>query len=442
MRTAILVAFGLTFVLTRGASAQPLPAHAAASGAPSVLPPGSSAPPPAAPVSPAPSPPALPLAPASPTVKKEGWADRMSIRGYTQVRYSTLGNELSSAIGTNEKYTVPQDRSVGNAGGFLIRRARIIFTGDVHEKLFIYLQPDFAGASSGNTQHIAAIRDFYADAAVDKHREFRFRIGQSKVPYGWENMQSSSNRLAMDRTEAMNTATPGERDLGVFFYYAPRPVRALFKHLLDRGLKGSGDYGMLALGIHNGQGVNEREVNRNRHVVARVAYPFRVGDQIIEVATGGYTGKFRPRLAQDVQAERLDLRDARAHATFVLYPQPFGVQAEYNVGRGPELVGNAKDPASNPTVRERLLYGGYLQLMYCVGPAILFARAQHYRGGRKADENAPSGDTREVDVGVEWQIHKALELTASYSAGRRQSLSDPGKTLDGRLLRFQAQFNY
>jgi hypothetical protein len=255
-------------------------------------------------------------------------------------------------------------------------------------------------------------------------------------------MQSSSNRLAMDRSEAINTAAPGERDLGVFFYYAPRHVRALFKYLVDGNLKGSGDYGMLALGVYNGQSVNEREVNRNRHLVARVAYPFHVGSQIIELAGGGYTGKFRPRLAQGVRAERLDLRDARAHATLVLYPQPFGIQAEYNVGRGPELIGNAKDPSSNPTVRERFLHGGYLQLMYRHGPVIGFARIQHYRGGRKAEENAPSGDTKEVEGGVEWQFHKALELTVSYGAGQRQSLSNPAKTEEGRVLRLQAQFNY
>jgi len=34
---------------------------------------------------------------------------------------------------------------------------------------------------------------------IDKKREFRFRFGQSKIPYGFENMQSNQNRLPLDK---------------------------------------------------------------------------------------------------------------------------------------------------------------------------------------------------------------------------------------------------
>jgi hypothetical protein len=37
-------------------------------------------------------------------------------------------------------------------------------------------------------------------------KEYRVRIGQSKVPYGFENLQSSQNRLSLDRNDALNSA--------------------------------------------------------------------------------------------------------------------------------------------------------------------------------------------------------------------------------------------
>jgi hypothetical protein len=374
--------------------------------------------------------------------KKKAWYNKLSIGGYFQVRYSRLGHELSDSIGSNDNFLMPQDKSFGKKGGFLIRRARVKLTGDVHPLLYMYIQMDLAGASVGDTQHIAAIKDFYGDVYTDRSHEYRFRIGQSKVPYGWENMQSSSNRLSLDRAEALNSGSPGERDLGVFFYYAPQSVRKLFKHLLDQGLKGSGDYGMLALGAYNGQGANIKEGNDNRHVIARVTYPFRIGDQIMEVAGGGYTGRYHTKLSEGIVASRPDFRDSRAHASLMLYPQPFGFQTEFTVGIGPELVKDSSNPEAKPTVVERPLHGGYFQVMYKHGPTICFSRAQFYRGARKSDVNAPRADVSEVETGVEWLVHKSLEITASYVVGRRQSLIDSTKMEDGRAIRLQAQLNY
>ena len=48
-------------------------------------------------------------------------------------------------------------------------------------------------------------------------------------------------------------AVPNERNLGVFLYYAPTVVRERFRRLVESGLKGSGDYGMLGIGVYNGQ---------------------------------------------------------------------------------------------------------------------------------------------------------------------------------------------
>jgi hypothetical protein len=213
------------------------------------------------------------------------WFDRFAIRGYTQGRYNRL-------METNPNLKCEQcDRSWGDGGGFFIRRMRIIFFGQISEKVYFYVQPDFA-SSVGTTQHIAQLRDAYMDLGFDKKNEFRIRVGQSKVPFGFENMQSSQNRIPLDRADALNSAVTNERDLGAFFYWAPESVRKLYTSLVNDGLKGSGDYGVFAFGAYNGQTANQPERNNQPHIVTRFSYPIRIGNQIIEPGIQAYSGKF------------------------------------------------------------------------------------------------------------------------------------------------------
>lgn len=91
---------------------------------------------------------------------------------------------------------------------------------------------------------------------LDKDNVYRFRVGQSKVPFGFENMQSSQSRLPLDRHDGMNSAVSNERDLGVFFYWTPKKVQEHFKYISKNNLKHSGDYGMFGIGAYNGQTAN------------------------------------------------------------------------------------------------------------------------------------------------------------------------------------------
>jgi len=77
-----------------------------------------------------------------------------------------------------------------------IRRARLIFFGQVHPLVAVYLQPDCV-SSAAATGNVAQMRDWYADLGLDAKNEFRVRIGQNKVPFSFENMQSSQMRLPM-----------------------------------------------------------------------------------------------------------------------------------------------------------------------------------------------------------------------------------------------------
>jgi hypothetical protein len=285
------------------------------------------------------------------------------------------------------------------------------------------------------------------DLALDKKKEYRLRVGQSKVPYGFENMQSSQNRLALDRNDALNSAVSNERDMGVFFYYAPEKIRARFASLIADGLKGNGDYGVFAVGVYNGQTANKPELNNQPHAVARITYPFALKNgQIIEPGIQAYTGKYV--LPTDLRSvgikgsKDFSYLDQRVAGSIIVYPKPFGIQAEYNIGTGPEYNKLTK------TVENKPLKGGYITASYLLKKnkqiAIPFVRYQYYEGGKKHELDARSYKVKETEVGVEWQPNKNFELVAMYTISQRrfEDLKLSENFQKGNLLRLQAQMNF
>ncbi|MCL7986970.1 OprO/OprP family phosphate-selective porin [Sphingobacterium sp. lm-10] len=373
------------------------------------------------------------------TTQEKPWYQAINMRGYVQARYNRL-------LETNPNLGCEQcDASWGEGGGFFLRRVRLIFSGQLNDRIYFYIQPDFASSAQGGLNY-GQLRDAYFDLGLDAKNEFRLRIGQSKVPYGFENMQSSQNRLPLDRADGTNSALRNERDLGVFFYWAPQEKRRLFAELIAKGLKGSGDYGVFAFGVYNGQTANNPEGNKGMHVVSRFSYPMELGDQIIEPGLQAYTGRFiisQNRISEgiSVDADR-DYLDQRVAASFVLYPQPFGIQAEYNIGRGPEYNGLQQ------AIDTKSLAGGYVTLSYMTQFKnqifIPFTRLQQYKGGKKHEQDARSYDVKELELGVEWQPSRYFELVAMYtiSSRRYEDQQLPNNLQRGNLLRLQAQLNF
>lgn len=376
------------------------------------------------------------------------WYEKLNIRGYAQLRWNRLGQP-------NGQLETTHDRSVGKNKGFFLRRGRMILSGQPHDRIFVYIQPDFA-SRVGTSENVLQVRDWYADIFLTHNKEWRIRAGQSKIPYGFENMQSSQNRLALDRNDAFNSAVFNERDLGVYLYYAPSEIRARFRHLVESGLKGSGDYGMLGFGLYNGQGANRAEMNDNKHLILKFAYPHEFANgQILEVGASAFTGLFNvsrepivPLAGGNAQTPGGDvnIRDERVGTYFVWYPQPFGLQAEFTVGRGPQLN------VERTRIDESHLYGGYVQAMYnyrCETYCLMvlpFIRWQEFYGSQKFQSNAPGLRVRELELGVEYQFSRALELVTTYSFTERTSPDrsgpDPHQSHFGNLLRFQLQWNY
>ena len=384
--------------------------------------------------------------------EKKFSTNAVKFRGYVQVRNTTM---LNGDEGVNlwSDRSVGDDKSLGDADkNFLIRRARLIVFGDYGDHLSYYIQPDFAssvgGTSNSNvsgSNNFAQLRDAYGDIYIDKERVHRVRVGQSKVPFGFENLQSSSNRLALDRVDALNSAVRDERDLGAFYYYTPKATQELFEEINKAGLKHSGNYGMFALGAYNGQGANARDQNDNYHVVSRFTYPWKTtSGQIYEAGIQAYKGDYisttgaysrrvgnnlvtaTPTLGSGVPlSNRNGIDDERVGVSFMMYPQPFGIMAEWNWGHTPGL-----DVAKN-RIEEKNLNGGYVQAMYKIdnvkflgtdGTVIPFIKYQYFDGYNKAEVNSPKNKVHDWELGVEWQVAPEVEISAVYHIMNRTNL--------------------
>jgi hypothetical protein len=373
------------------------------------------------------------------------WYERIGLRGYTQFRYTDVRSAEGPAL------EVPADRSVNENESFMIRRGRFIFSGDATEHVSLYAQMDFNG-STGAADFSLQMRDLYADVWLDEAKLWRVRLGQSKVPYGWVNLQSSQNRAPFERPDALNSAVEGERDLGAAVMWNSAAAKQRFRDLTGLGLKGSGDYGVVSFGAYSGQGLNRPDQNGDVHLFGRVSYPFKLANgQYMELGVQGYHGRFVvPTQAIAIGGTSMTpvqdddgLVDERVAFTAIWYPQPIGVEAEWTVGSGPALSENLRQIESD------FLQGGYLQVNYrtrnTVGSWFPFTRWNYYDGARKFAKNAPRSHVNEVDLGLEFARWTELELTATFTHtfARTRTGSFPYvQTRGANRLGFQAQWNY
>ncbi|WP_242416827.1 porin [Sphingomonas panni] len=389
----------------------------------------------------------IPVAAAAPPAKREKWYDRIRLRGYTQLRVSEIISGDRTAPAEAARLRSVHDSGIGDDTGFTFRRIRLVLQGDLGDRVSFYLQPDFATSVSSQSvgerrEGFLQLRDAYFDAFLDADKRFRLRFGQSKVPFGWENMQSSSNRVPLDRSDAINSGVPSERDIGVVAYYTPTHVEDIWDRLTEDGQKLFGNYGAFGVGIYNGQGINREEANDAVMAVALATWPFEIGGgRVLEVGGSAYTNRVQPEVRTG-GVSATAFADERVGLHAILYPAPLGFQAEWNWGRGPEYDRTLRAITTKP------LHGGYVQAMARVrqspvGPFMPYARWQTYRGGWKAAVNAPRLETDEIELGIEFQPVPALELTLAYARMERAEADERrlGRA-EGDVIRTQLQLNY
>ena len=126
-----------------------------------------------------------------------------------------------------------------------------------------------------------------------------------------------------------------------------------------------------------------------------------------------------------------------------MYPQPFGIEAEWTTGQGPQMND------ARTMVNTESLHGGYVLVNYRIVSGLSeylpFVRWNYFDGARKFATNAPKMCVNEVDFGIEWQWRKECELTLMYTLSNERSdssTSTPTIITDSRRLALQLQFNY
>jgi hypothetical protein len=376
------------------------------------------------------------------------WYERIRVNGYVQMRYA-LG-------ATTEKFDISLGDRFGaqNPREFYMRRTRMVFQGQISERLAFFLQ----GAFEGTQQALSAAEfiDAYADYYLSKDRVHRLRFGLHRVPNAFDTYRSSTNRQELDRHESIQSGAPGERDIGIAYYWSPKVAQERFAQLAAYH-NGPGDYGVFGIMVYNGQARNRPELNGDKHVGLRLAYPFELPNgRLLETGVMAYRGIFSVTGAgspTSTSASRCrdslnreggcDVNDERITAYLWTPPQPWGILAEGTIGRGPK-----RNPFNN-FVEESSLYGGYVQGYYSwrysdVGMLTPYVRWGEYYGGFKSLSGAPDGQSRTWNFGLVWEPDTHWRFTTELmlkdgvnSTLVRNQLQD---AFDGSLVRFQAQW--
>ncbi|MEX5214402.1 MAG: OprO/OprP family phosphate-selective porin [Nitrospiraceae bacterium] len=376
------------------------------------------------------------------------WYERIRLNGYSQFKYN-LG-------ATSPLFDLPLNDSFGDQqpNEFYVRRLRLVFQGQVSERVAFFMQFALEGEQQrlSNREMIDNFMDFY----LTKDRVHRFRAGLHRVPNAFDTYRSSTNRQEQDRHESIQSGAPGERDLGIAYYWSPKTAQERFAELAAYH-NGPGDYGVFGLMVYNGQGRNQFDLNKSNHIGAKLTYPFQFRNgRLMETGILGYHGIFavqgasQPNVVSPARCHNLldseggcDVKDQRVTAYLWTPPQPWGFLGEFTIGRGPK-----RNEQTN-FIDETQIIGGYVQVYYTwrysdVGMLTPYVRWGTYSGGFKSLNGAPDGQTQTWNLGLTWDVDTHLRLNADWVSkdGVNSTLvtNRPQAHFDASQLRFQVQW--
>ncbi len=188
-------------------------------------------------------------------------AKKITIAGYTQVRYQAL-------------------EETGKIDGFDIRRARLDVKGVISPYWSYRVQFDLAGTPK--------LIDAYAELKLNDY--FNFTIGQAKIPFSLENLTSSNKLELIDRSQVVEAlvargkdvgGNQNGRDLGI-------QLGGTILKLKDRPVL---DY---RLGVYNGSGINVADNNEKKDFATRLIVHPVVG---LDISAALYNGsRFVPEV--------------------------------------------------------------------------------------------------------------------------------------------------
>ena len=378
------------------------------------------------------------------------WYERIRINGYAQFRYSAGPSSDKFSIPLSDKAATTQPREL------YFRRIRLVFQGQISERLAFFLQGAFEGDQEKQDMFNKEIIDAYGDYYLTKDKVHRLRFGLQRTLNAFDTLRSSTNRQELDRHESVQSGAPGERDLGISYFWSPKVAQERFAQLAAYH-NGPGDYGVFGVTVYNGQGRNKAESNGNKHIGVRLAYPFELPNgRLLETGVMAYRGVFSVSGAtapgtttaaicqQGLNRQGgCDTTDERITAYVWTPPQPWGLLAEGTIGK------NAKRNETTNIIEERPLIGGYVQGYYTwrysdVGMLTPYVRYGEYYGGLKSLTGAPDGSSRSWNFGLVWEPDTHWRYVAEFmlkdGLNERLVLNQAQNDFDASLFRVQAQW--
>ena len=298
---------------------------------------------------------------------KKSWTDTVKVSGYGQVRWQFS----------------PDADDPDNT--FSLRRARLKVTANPVER--VEGQFEVAGDETE-----VGITDAWLQYQLDEAGEWRVRGGQQRVPFGFEVPQSTQSVIPLEISWVGRTMFPGSRDLGAVVYWTDPKDRELFEQAKKTDF-GTGDYGNVAIGVFNGQGMSEPEANSGKTICVRLAKPFTVGERYVEGGVSYWAGQFHSAAAA------ADLDDNLLGVHLYVPPRPIGLQAEYYNGEteGDDINGFYAMGLWRP--RE---------------DGVAFVRYDEYNGPRKGKGLGNVFDRERWSLGYAHMVNSSTKATIQY----------------------------
>jgi hypothetical protein len=318
--------------------------------------------------------------------------NRLRVTGYLQAQY--LNDERS----VNETNGPAATR---NLDQFSVRRARVKFTYQFSPTSRFVLQPDVT--SSGVT-----LKDGYVEFTEPwttwKHT---LTAGQFNWPFGYEIMYSSSSREVPERSRAVRTLFPGERDRGVML----------------SGL-GLGERLSYRVALVNGTGTGQSfDFNKRKDVVGRLGYSFGA----VDVGASLYRGSDLVPTSTNTRGIEFDKERQGIDVQWATPIQGLGLRGEYITGKQAPAAGTTRSVSQD-------VEGWYFYAIQNLGTRHqLVVRADEY----DPDTNISNNAIRTINPTYIFHWDANSKVMASYELIETQA-NDPDDNVF--TLRYQYSF--
>jgi len=313
-------------------------------------------------------------------------AKKISLSGYTQIRYQAL-------------------EETGKIDGFDIRRARVDIKGTFSPYWGYRLQFDLAGTPK--------LIDAYAELKLNDY--FNFTIGQAKIPFSLENLASSTKLELIDRSQAVEAlvargkdvgGNQNGRDIGIL-------VGGTILKLKDRPVI---DY---RLGVYNGAGINTVDNNEGKDIATRLIVHPVVG---LDISAALYDGsRFVPEVKTGtvVTTPSKTVNRDRFGLDLSYDLKNFSIRSEYISGK------------DDQTEREGYyVLGGYYFFQKKVQ---LVAKYDFYDTDKSKSDNASTWYV----LGANYNFNANTKLQVNYSIKQEE-----GTSIDNNFANVQLQIGF